>query len=110
LTQHREEIRTFLIQALENLAKELKRQNLLNVSIFTDELKLSLIAEMLIINRENIAFDIAKKLPLPESIIEKSKKIATYQDYEFIDNLINKNELISRELGISSRRSRRTIP
>jgi hypothetical protein len=110
LPQYREETRIFLIQALEKLAKELKRQNLLDVSIFTDELKLSLLAEMLIINREYIAHLITNKLPLPQSIIEKANYIATYQDYEFIDNFINKDDLIAQQLNITLEEAQELFP
>lgn len=109
LSQYREETRRFLLQALENLAKELKRQNLLNVSIFTDELKLSLLTEMLIINREYIAHSITNKLSLSQSIIEKANRLATYRDYKFIDNFINKDELIASTTKYNTSRSSRII-
>ena len=100
LPQYREEFSQFLEIALENLAAEFKRQKILEESIFTDKNKLKLLTEMLIINLEKIAFALAKKLPIPQKILENAKYIATYQDYEFIDKFLNSDEFISQQLNI----------
>ncbi|GIW67609.1 MAG: hypothetical protein KatS3mg096_477 [Candidatus Parcubacteria bacterium] len=100
LPEYRQEFKQFLRVALEKIAAELKRQNILEESIFNNKDKLRLLAEMLIINLEEIASALSKKLPLPPKILENAKKIAVYQDYEFINKFINSDEFISQQLNI----------
>lgn len=109
LPKYREELREFLRIALEKIAAELKRQNILEESIFNNKDKLRLLAEMLIINLAEIAFALSKKLPIPPKILEKAKEIAIYHDYEFINKFINSDEFISQQLNIPLEEVRKTF-
>ncbi len=106
LPRYREEFKEFLIEALTGLGSELKRQGVLENSIFVikereDVLRLCLLIEMMIINVVEIAYAISRKVPIPKNIFEKAKYIARFQDYEFIDKFLNNDEYVARELNMT---------
>jgi hypothetical protein len=115
LPQYREEFKEFLIEALTNLGSELKRQGVLEESIFRiekteDELKLRLLIEMMIINVSEIAHAISRKIPIPKNVLEKAKYIARFHDYEFIDKFLNNDKYVSEILGITPEEVRDSFP
>jgi DNA-directed RNA polymerase specialized sigma subunit len=106
LPRYREEFKAFLIKALSDLASEFKRQKILEDSIFDiktpeDEDRLRLLVEMMIINVQEVAYAISKKIPIPKNVFENSKDIARFHNYEFIDNFLNNDEYVANELNIS---------
>jgi hypothetical protein len=94
LPRYRQEFKAFLIKALSDLASEFKRQKILVDSIFDiktqeDENRLRLLVEMMIINVQEVAYAISKKIPIPQNIFENAKNIARFHNYEFINNFLN---------------------
>ena len=101
LPEYREEAKNSITRILEVMAKELKRANSLSDSFFNDSNILALMTEILFINLEQIRFSISKGESLSHSFLEQLARIATYHDSEFIDNFLNKDNLIAQVLGIS---------
>ncbi len=115
LPRYREEFKEFLIKALIDLGSELKRQRVLEESIFKikteeDRLRLRLLIEMMIINVIEIAHAISKKIPIPKDVLEKAEYIARFHDYEFIDKFLNNDEYVSKILGITPEEVREGFP
>jgi len=115
LPSYRKEFKEFLIKALNDLASEFRRQNILKDSIFkikdTEDInRLKLLTEMLIINIQEIAFSMAKKLPIPEKIRKTAADIARFQDYEFIDKFLNDDEFLAEKLDMSVEEVREYFP
>ena len=115
LPRYRQEFKAFLIKALSDLASEFKRQKILEDSIFDiktqeDEDRLRLLVEMMIINVQEIAYAISKRIPIPQNVFENAKNIARFHNYEFINNFLNNDEYIARELGMSIEEVRESFP
>jgi DNA-directed RNA polymerase specialized sigma subunit len=115
LPRYRQEFKAFLIKALSDLASEFKRQKILVDSIFDiktqeDEDRLRLLVEMMIINVQEVAYAISKRIPIPQNIFENAKNIARFHNYEFINNFLNNDEYVAKELNISVEEVKESFP